>query len=176
MCLPDTVDPRGPKGKWVPREWGEQYDRMNRWYARLFESKNVDERLVDDYYAFFTCCFHLKDWLKGDAALNPKIGEAAESHVNRDPWLRLCADVANGAKHLVVSRTSRVDPNARLKTGVVFVAPPIATEKGERLDAVMLHADGKLHIAIMVAGSCLREWNNFFVAWELVVKSSEVGR
>ena len=146
---------------------------MNRWYARLFESKNTDERLVDDYYAFFTCCFHLKDWLKADAALNPKIGEAAESLVNRDPWLRLCADVANGAKHLVVSRTPRVDPTARLERGEVLVAPPNAPEKGERLDAVMLHADGKLAIAIMVAADCLREWNNFLAAWGLVVKSSE---
>ena len=45
----------------MPREWGEQYDRMNRWYVRLTESQIVDEQHVDDFYAFFTCCFHLKD-------------------------------------------------------------------------------------------------------------------
>jgi hypothetical protein len=36
---------------------------MRRWYARLTEFVPVDDHRVDDFYAFFVCCFHLKDWL-----------------------------------------------------------------------------------------------------------------
>lgn len=50
----------------MPSRWREQYDRIRQWYIRLRESQPDDERRVEDFYAFFVCCFHLKDWLKDD--------------------------------------------------------------------------------------------------------------
>jgi 3-phenylpropionate/cinnamic acid dioxygenase small subunit len=60
------------------RTWREQYDRMKRWHVRVAESSGVDERRVDDFYAFFTCCFHLKDWLKADITVAQPVGVDAE--------------------------------------------------------------------------------------------------
>ena len=77
--------------------WREQYDRMRRWYARLTEFVPVDDHRVDDFYAFFVCCFHLKDWLKQDSAIDKRIGTDAEALVNSVLSLRLCADVTNGS-------------------------------------------------------------------------------
>lgn len=167
-------DLRGPKGKEMPRGWGEQYDRMNRWFARLTAPEGVDEQHMDDYYAFFTCCFHLKDWLKADETLQRTLGEAAEAHVNSHPALGVCADVANGAKHLVVSRRPRVDANARLEKGEARLTDPRGESAEERFDVVYLHADGHSQLALLIAADCVRMWNEFLVTWGLLlVKSSE---
>jgi hypothetical protein len=95
--------------------WREQYDRVKRWRARLGERTGVEDRRVDDFYAFFSTCFHLKDWLKQDNSLPESVRADVETHVNATFWLKLCADLANGSKHLELSRP-RVDPKARVGT------------------------------------------------------------
>jgi len=67
--------------------WREQYDRMMRWHARLSESTSVDDRRVDEFYAFFTCSFHLKDWLTADLPAASGIEADVEAFVNG----RLCS-------------------------------------------------------------------------------------
>jgi hypothetical protein len=49
-------------------------------------------------YAFFLNCFHLKDWLESD----PTFAKAkeVEQYVSTTPSLKMCADIANAAKHL----------------------------------------------------------------------------
>ena len=93
--------------------------------------------------------------------------------MNSDPALRVCADVANGAKHLVVSRRPRVDANARLEKGEVRLTDPRGERTEERFDVVYLHADGKPQLAILIAADCVRVWNDFLLAWGLVVKAPE---
>jgi len=80
--------------------WREQYNRMKRWHTRLSESTAVDDRRSDDFHAFFICCFHLKDWLRADSSVGDGIRDAVAGFVDRNLWLRLCADLANGSKHL----------------------------------------------------------------------------
>ena len=94
--------------------WREQYDRMRRWLTRVAEFKAVDDRGVDDFHAFFLTCFHLKDWLQNDSALDKKIGADAEGLVNDNEWLGIYADVANGSKHLRLDKRARIDPAARM--------------------------------------------------------------
>jgi hypothetical protein len=89
-----------------PPEWREQYDQMCRWHARLAAASAVDLQLVDDFYAFCLVCFHLKDWLKNDASAEVD-EKVVEQYVNGNLWLGLCADLANGAKHLKLRDRSR---------------------------------------------------------------------
>jgi hypothetical protein len=96
--------------------WREQYDRVNRWHARIVGSTSFEPRDVDDFYAFFVCCFHLKDWLKNDPSLDRGIGCAAEVFIKtRTVALQLCADVANGSKHFVIDKYVRHSSDARVE-------------------------------------------------------------
>jgi len=79
--------------------WREQYDRMLRWHARINEATHVDDRFLDECYAFFT---HVKDWLKADVALPHEVRDLVEQYVERNLWLRLSADLANGSKHMIL--------------------------------------------------------------------------
>jgi hypothetical protein len=140
--------------------WREQYDRMRRWHGRLSEATVVDERLVDDFYAFFVCCWHLKDWLKADSAVSDEIRGGVEAFVNGNLWLRLCADLANGAKHLKLDRNARFDTPARVERTLVLdlgfgVAKlPVKT-------AVTIPVPGKPLDPLRVARSCVQAWDNF---------------
>jgi hypothetical protein len=58
--------------------WREQYDRAMRWHARIAEATVVDDRHLDDSHAFFICCLHLKDWLKGDLTLDDAVKRGTE--------------------------------------------------------------------------------------------------
>src|SRR5262252_10085603 len=106
---------RGSKRASMSERWREQYERLKRWQARLKEPAPVDDRRLDDYHAFFICCFHLKDWLRADPLLSPTIGPAAEAWLNDVKYLRLCADLANASKHLVIDRKVRIDPNIAVR-------------------------------------------------------------
>lgn len=54
---------------------------------------------------FFQDAWHLKDWIRHDP--NSSIGKAIEQHIERYPPLNVLADIANGCKHLVRTRSDR---------------------------------------------------------------------
>ena len=139
----------------------------------MAESSAADERRIDDFYAFFTCCFHLKDWLKADNSVDPAIGDAAEALFDKNMgwrWLQVCADLANGSKHLVIDRGVRLDPMTRLATvpGAfdpgAFDAVAFQTQA-----AIVVYADGGTWNALELANVCGRVWDNFLGNWELLV-------
>lgn len=70
------------------------------------------EYYIDDVYSFFENCHHLKDWIKNDAELPAAKRDGAEAHMKAHDELKLAADIANGTKHLVLTRKihSAADP------------------------------------------------------------------
>lgn len=89
---------------------------MCRWQERLFGRHSIDDEVVDDAHAFFTCCFHLKDWLQKDKKGVPgKVRKKVEGKVKGNMWLRLCADLANGSKHMVLNETRRFKEDSRVE-------------------------------------------------------------
>lgn len=153
------------------RTWREQYDRMKRWHVRVAESSGVDERRVDDFYAFFTCCFHLKDWLKADTTVAQPVGVGAESLFDAETglrWFQVCADLVNGSKHLVIDRTVRVDPSTRLgEAGGVF-DPRVFDSRGFDVGMICVYADGGAWDALGLANTCVGLWDTFLRNWDLL--------
>jgi hypothetical protein len=84
----------------------EQLARTRRYYERfkkLNDGKAKEpssEANMDDIYAFFQNCYHLKDWLRNDPAYTFHSGKEIEEHVNQSRELSICADICNGSKHL----------------------------------------------------------------------------
>ena len=85
----------------------EQLNRVRRMLERINRNQN---RSADDYgddvWSFFQNCWHLKDWIKNDPHI--PIHGSIEDLVKTSPPLMICADLANGTKHLKFDRPPRV--------------------------------------------------------------------
>ena len=97
--------------------WPEQYERMLRSHDRLNDYSRghraaSSDEARDALIHFFQDAYHLKVWLRNDQgeqaigiqpSRNPgaqHIKDAVESYVSSTQFLQLCADIANGSKHL----------------------------------------------------------------------------
>ena len=149
--------------------WQKQYERMRRWHKRLGVASSANEaEQVDDFYAFFVCCYHLKDWIKNDDAAAPEtVRREVESFVNDSPTLALSGDITNGFKHLRRDRPARVDAAARVSA---IVNPSLGEfVLGEsRLGGIVVLGDQGRQDAKQVADRCLKEWNDFLRSKGLV--------
>ena len=127
---------------------------MKRLHARLQRGSASNEAL-DDFLYFFLVCFHLKDWLAHHKE-DTSVGEAAEDLINTKDCLRVCADVANGTKHLVLDRYVRIDPNARATAEPFFQAPFVQPGFGQ--ETIVIRAAGEILLAFDVANECVAAW------------------
>jgi hypothetical protein len=96
-----------------PRPFLEQWQRVNRWYARLqaltqARTSGPDD-LMDHALAVLQNCFVMRDWLLVEFPTDPPVKEFFASTQE----LGLCRDIVNGSKHLRI-KTSSVDPAHRL--------------------------------------------------------------
>ncbi|GAF92517.1 unnamed protein product [marine sediment metagenome] len=94
----------------------DQLNRVNRWYSRFHEihhgsiQEKSAEYYVDEVYAFFMNCYHLKDWIQNDMVLEVNAQEV-ENFINVNTELSICADICNGLKHFHrKSSRSNIDP------------------------------------------------------------------
>jgi len=54
----------------------------------------------DAAICFFQHAWHLKDWIRNDSAVGQRVRDSVLSRIEADEVLQVCADVANGMKHL----------------------------------------------------------------------------
>ena len=143
----------------------EQFDRVKRWYEefKLTDQGRPHDHSADFYqdqvYAFFQNCHHLKDWIIKDRSVGLS-GKSVEAFINKHCELKLCADICNGTKHLVLNKESRSgeDPQfggRRFRADVgsgtttISVKYTIDTASGRTVDAFEL------------ATKCLEFWGEF---------------
>lgn len=145
--------------------WEVQWKRVERYYQRFQDMNDgftahgePSNYHYDDMLAFFQNCFHLRDWLKNDNFTSQK-------HNNVDPCryvrnttsLAICADLANGTKHMCL-----VD---KPKSGC---EPKMATRQMEatggskiiHLRAKIEHG-GKMIDAFTLATECMKAWKQY---------------
>ena len=105
----------------LSEEWDDQYKRLHRSYQRL--KRAVDEYIDRDdelhkeensrdiLYHFCADAYHLKDYIKNSTGQSPAIKQAVEllfdvqSNPKASTALAICADIANGFKHLNLTRS-----------------------------------------------------------------------
>lgn len=78
------------------------------------------EAAVDDVQSFFESVHHLKDWLGNDTASGVKKADV-DALINSNATLQACADLANGAKHLVLTSSRTGDPGTSIARNDVTV-------------------------------------------------------
>jgi hypothetical protein len=143
-------------------QWQQQWQRVGRWFERFAntaggrEHDRHSDHYHDEIYAFFLNCFHLKDWLQNDPA-SASAASDVERFVNGSVALSICADLANGSKHLVLDRP-------RVGTGAKFGARLFKLNLGgvPRISAeYAVEANGKKYDAFKLAKECIAEWTGY---------------
>ncbi|PKN92926.1 MAG: hypothetical protein CVU44_12915 [Chloroflexi bacterium HGW-Chloroflexi-6] len=162
----------------------QQYLRVHRWYNRVFKRSrnrlirkarrpiNEEELFLDDLYAFFVNCYHLKDWVINDAAINIA-PEIVESTINSNLFLQLCADICNSSKHLKLRRDGRSGQSPKMSeveiTTTVSIAPDARSVDGGALinylsDFYVETKNGHV-MANEIASECLKAWTVFLAPY-----------
>ncbi len=158
-----------------------QYKRVMRWYSLIKEihegrAHDRDEKYYEDtYYAFFQNCYHLKDWIKNDSAIQSKVNPKSlrnhpvEGYVNSNELLQLCGDICNATKHLILDwkpkhpqsqiLMQRLGKNIKLELG--GTEPPIIS-----IDYV-IQLKGASKNAFEVATDCIELWKIYLKNNEL---------
>lgn len=93
--------------------WCDQLRRVERYLARVERhaagvsswGESYPDDAQDDVFSFFIHCYALADWLKNDPE-SPVTPSMIDLFVDRSDELKLCADLANGIKHLVLHSNS----------------------------------------------------------------------
>jgi hypothetical protein len=172
---PNVSDEARPGEAWIAsasRTWRQQHARMMRAYQRATAAADATPQGEDNYYVFFIWCFQLKDWLKNDPAVPAATRTAAEHLVNTNDALKLCADLANGIKHLRADRRARVDADSQLDTEAAAFQPDVfesdAFQTEERI--VVVAARGYMD-ARQLADACVAAWAEFLRSHGLNVDS-----
>ena len=157
--------------------WEKQWARVGRRYKRL-EAMNTPKEHIgptqdyddDDFHAFFTDCYHLKDWLKNDSTSGVS-GREVEDFVAKSSNLKLCGDLANGSKHLLLTNP-KIDPKARIG-GKLF---KVGLQAGGSLrepttiaHSYKVEALGKALDGFDLATNCVSEWEAFLKSKSLPI-------
>jgi hypothetical protein len=155
--------------------WEEQWKRVGRWFERFSNTARgrdhdrESDAYQDEAYAFFLNSFHLKDWLKNDPASSVAASDV-EAFISRSPSLRLCADLANGSKHLTLTRP-RVD--AKTRVGRRDFSLVLGGGRLPRIAAKYeVEAAGKKRDAFKLATECMHEWTSYLEAKGLLSRST----
>ncbi|MFJ6558168.1 hypothetical protein ACIQNT_39015 [Streptomyces luteogriseus] len=119
----------------------------------------IDEA-IDRVLCFFEAVHHLKDWLGNDRAVEVKKADG-DALINSCPKLQLCADLANGSKHLTLrpDRTRTGDPSTRIARNDASVL--LGTGSAYRFYVV---SGGKEYDVLQIAEDAVNEWSRFFSA------------
>jgi hypothetical protein len=146
--------------------FAQQLARTERWLARLSHVYPGTHQDYDDYVlAFFQNCWHIKDWIRNDPALPQALRDGIEKEVMNHPSLMICADMANGSKHLSLTRP-RVGAGAKHSHRELKV---VAGDPSQTTITYYIATDGNNKVRAMdVARDAID-------AWRQILKKSDLG-
>lgn len=133
--------------------WKEQYDRMQRSFARL-NLKNQHRDIIesrDILYHFCCDAFHLRDWIAATLGTDEATTKANTKQINQElikasPELSACCDIANGFKHYVLHHKSYVTGaklgHAQVVGEALTISMPMIIEHPDSGTADIAHEDG----------------------------------
>jgi hypothetical protein len=145
----------------------EQFDRVKRYHGRFaqlnagMEMTMPSENYIDDIYAFFQNCYHLKDWLKKDPTFTKRTPAEIEDYITHTPSLAICADICNATKHLGLSVAPRSGAEPRFGRrefhAHVGIAHPTTAVKAS------IDHNGTTFDAFTLATECVQAWEAFIL-------------
>jgi hypothetical protein len=113
--------------------------------------------------SFFEAVHHLKDWLRNDPASGITKADG-ESLIDGSPMLKLCADLANGSKHLVLTTTRTNDKS----TGIARNDVTVLLGTGTSTHRFYVQSGGTEHDALDIAEAAVNDWTKFLTDNRLI--------
>lgn len=152
--------------------WRQQYDRMQRSFENFYRLRAGDEwasgeEALDAVIIFFQQAYSLKDWIKNDSQVPEPIRRSVEVGVNGSSVLTLCADLANGSKHLVLTSTRTGDLSTALTAQGVTVRPGTigSRRKSDQARPHLWHlsveSQGQTHDTLDLAAKVIDAWDTW---------------
>ena len=148
--------------------WRDQWDRVNRRLADVraisgpgFPGGTV--AAVDTVQAFFESIHHLKDWLGSDPAANVTKADG-DALIKKITALQISADLANGTKHLLLTRTRTGDLSTTLGRNDVTVL--VGT--GRSSHTFYVQSNNQESTVLDVAEAGVQAWEAFLQGRNLV--------
>jgi hypothetical protein len=139
--------------------WQSQWARVQR---RLDDVRGVyagrpggTDAAIDTVQSFFEAVHHLKDWLENDPSSGITDGD---SLTNRSTTLQLCADLANGSKHLKLTRRTRTGDPA---TGIARNDVTVFVGTGTSAHRFYVQSAGAEYDVLQFAEDAVAEWHKF---------------
>ena len=100
--VPSYCDPEKLTTSHLGTGWQDQRTRVGRWHKRLAAIRRgippdmSQAEALDDVYAFFMNCYHMRDWIIKSGFRQQA---AVDAFIGGDLALSLCRDICNGLKH-----------------------------------------------------------------------------
>jgi hypothetical protein len=77
----------------------------------------LDEEVTSDrFFNFVLTGYSLIDWVNHDPAANPA-ARAAATAMHQDKWIKVCGDLANSSKHVILTRRNPITADAASRQG-----------------------------------------------------------
>jgi hypothetical protein len=147
---------------WQP-QWARVQRRLDDVRAVYTGRAGGTDAAIDSVQSFFEAVHHLKDWLGNDPA-SGVTKAAGDSLINASPILQLCADLANGSKHLALTRSRTGDTSTTIarNDATVFVGTGTSAHRFYVVSA------GAEHDVLALAEAAVVEWTKFLSGHGLV--------
>ena len=137
-------------------QWGRVHRRLNDLRTAYTGRPGGTPAAVDAAQSCFEAVHHLKDWLGNDPSSGATRADG-DSFVNSSPVLQLCADLANGSKHLRLTRSRTGDTSTTLARNDVTVF----AGKGTSAHRFYVQSAGTEHDVLHLAEGAVAEWTRF---------------
>lgn len=146
--------------------WQDQRNRVGRWHKRLsaigrgIPTDTSQAEALDEVYAFFMNCYHLRDWIIA-SGFRPR--DEVDAFMSGDPDLALCADICNGLKHFRVDPKRAWSSSTWSTASVVTFSFPPGTAEAEPIPGQqwVFTTDGTEIDMFDLADRCVAAWDRF---------------
>ena len=143
----------------------EQFARVKRYLARM-EQKVASDEGTDDMYSFFLHAWHLIDWAGNDPAVGRTYFQLKQEvciHFPHSIWL--CADIADGSKHLVLTRPKPRDVPLPRRAIRMYAGNVRSSEASFSFE----FPDGSIKDALTLAREVVANWEKLLTKYGLAV-------
>ena len=137
--------------------------QWNRVLRRLDDVRTVyagreggTDSAVDAVQSFFEAIHHLKDWLGNDSSSGMTKADG-DSLINGSRNLQLCADLANGSKHLTLTSSRTGDPSTTIGRNDVN----IDLGSGNASHQFYVQSAGAEYDVLQIAEAAVDDWRVF---------------
>jgi hypothetical protein len=144
-------------------QWRRVMTGLNQVEAVYAGRDSETEDALDAVFLFFQAAHHLKDWLGNDPASGVAKADV-DALINESPMLQLCADLANGSKHLALTRTRTGDRS----TSITRNSATVHVGEGTVAHRFYVYSNGNDYDVLEIAQAAVRELADFLTDKDLL--------